>query len=64
MQKEVEYLREMEKAGIFMKEAMQDDYAFLFTENEEVAKEYGLHEEEDYEEGDGFDDDELEEDDE
>lgn len=43
-------LQEMHKAGVKLTGEVEDDYAFLETENGEVAKKFGMHEEPEHEE--------------
>lgn len=64
----VQQLREMEEAGVWLEGGAADDYAYLVTENEDVAEEYGFEEEdeededeEEYEDDEDNYDDEYEE---
>jgi hypothetical protein len=52
LEQEIVLLKQMEADGIVMEATMEDDYAFLVTENEEIAKKYSFYEceEEEYEE--------------
>ena len=54
-------LREMQEAGVWLDGGAEDDYAYLVTEDEDVAVEYGFEEEEEEPEYDGSDEDEDDE---
>lgn len=58
-------LREMQEAGVWLDDDAEGDYAYLVTEDEDVAAEYGFEEEEEepeYDEDDDEDEDEDEDD--
>lgn len=66
-------LREMQEAGVWLNGGTEQDYAYLVTEDEDVALEYGFepedqedeedadYDEEDEEDEEGFNDDEYSE---
>lgn len=53
LEKAAQVLREMQEAGIALEGDCSDDYAFLYTDDPEIAARFGLQPEEDEE---GYDD--------